>query len=263
MHEVLDAVVGEGGRLGALAVEHGLVLDRAHGEHLGQQPVELVEAAPRARRAEALVDVGHRAVVHLGAAVEDVDGLAERGRQVLGRLGLAGARGAGGRAAEVEVRRLRGGDVDAVGERRDHEAARVAEVLERVLEGRVADVGPDVVLRRVAALLEARLELADPLEAVLRVELVLDHRDDDVARVRLHRDQVHRLAAVVLLEAAVLHEHDQVVHHLDLVLVVVLHRLALAEAHLVEGDLDVARPRPLRHHDASWPRWLASHSARR
>ena len=66
--------------------------------------------------------------------------------QVLGRLGLAGAGGALRRAAEDQVRRLRGGDVDAVGERRDHEAARAAEVLERVAEERVADVQDRVVL---------------------------------------------------------------------------------------------------------------------
>ena len=162
----------------AHAVEHRLVLDGAHGEHLGDEPVELVEAAPRARRGEALEDVAHREVVHLGAAVEDVHGLAQLRRQVLGRLGLAGAGGALRRAAEDQVGRLRGGDVDAVGERRDHEAAGAAEVLERVAEERVADVEHAVVLLarrarasgRVARLLPARLELAEPLEVVLAVD---------------------------------------------------------------------------------------------
>jgi hypothetical protein len=74
------------------------------------------------------------------------------------------------------VARLRRGDVEPVGERRDDEAARVAEVLERVAEGGVADVGPDVVLRVAAALLPPRLELADPLEAVLVVEALQTRR---------------------------------------------------------------------------------------
>ena len=55
--------------------------------------------------------------------------------QVLGRLGLAGARRPRGRAAEDQVARLRRGDVDAVGERRDHEAAGVAEVLPGATSG--------------------------------------------------------------------------------------------------------------------------------
>jgi hypothetical protein len=40
---------------------------------------------------QALEDVAHRAEVHLGRAVEDVDGLAQLSRQVLGRLRLARA----------------------------------------------------------------------------------------------------------------------------------------------------------------------------
>ena len=148
------------------------------------------------------------------------------------------------------MRRLRGGDVDAVGERSDDETAGVAEVLERVLEGRVADVVPNVLGRGVAALLEVSLELAHPLEAIGGVELVFDEVDDNVARVRLHRDEVHRLATHVLLEAGVLHEHDQVEHHLLLDLVVLLHRLTVAGLHLLEGRLHVARPRPLGDDDA-------------
>ena len=62
---------------------------------------------------------------------------------------------------------LRGGDVDAVGERRDDEARCVAQVLERVAEGCIAYVDPHVLLRIVPSLLQSGLELADPRETLL------------------------------------------------------------------------------------------------
>ena len=56
-------------------VTHGLELHRAHRQNFGNQPVELVEAAPRATRSKTLEDVAQALVVHLGRAVEDVDDL--------------------------------------------------------------------------------------------------------------------------------------------------------------------------------------------
>ena len=81
----------------------------------------------------------------------------EAAAQVLGRLGLAGAGGAGGRAAEAEAERLRERDVAAVGERGDHEAAAVADVLVRVFELGVGDVDEAVARVVVPAVLELRL----------------------------------------------------------------------------------------------------------
>ena len=46
--------------LGLDAVAHRLELHGAHGEHLGDEAVELVEAAPGAGGGEALEDVAHR-----------------------------------------------------------------------------------------------------------------------------------------------------------------------------------------------------------
>ena len=70
-------------------------------EHLELDAVELVEAGPRAGRG--LEELGHGQVVQAVRAVEhhalDGHGLA----QVLGRLRLARAGRALGRAAEVEV----------------------------------------------------------------------------------------------------------------------------------------------------------------
>ena len=62
---------------------------------------------------------------------------------------------------------LRGGDVDAVGERRDDEAGGVAKVFEGVAEGRIAYVDPHVLLRVDPSLLQSGLELAYPREALL------------------------------------------------------------------------------------------------
>tara|TARA_B100000780_G_scaffold121442_1_gene85094 strand:+ start:111 stop:362 length:252 start_codon:yes stop_codon:yes gene_type:complete len=54
---------------------------------------------------------------------------------------------------------LRGGDVDAVGERRDDEARGVAEVLEGVAEGGVAYVDPHLVRGRLTLRRRLRLRL--------------------------------------------------------------------------------------------------------
>ena len=76
-------------------------------------------------------------------AVEDDALLGERLAQVLGRLGLARARGALGRAAQVELHRTHERAVAAVGERRHDEPVRVAQVLEavRALGGDHAHLG--------------------------------------------------------------------------------------------------------------------------
>ena len=145
--------------------------------------------------------------------------------------------------------RLGRGDVDAVGERRDHEAAGVAQILERVAEGRVADVDPHVLLLVAVALVVPRLELAEPLEAVLRLEAVGDQPQVDVARMGLERNQVHHLPPLQLVELA-LHQGDQVGQVLDLLGRVLLERVRLALPHPIEGVLGLLRPEELRAHDA-------------
>eukprot|EP00964_Phaeocystis_antarctica_P090034 scaffold57524_cov55-Phaeocystis_antarctica.AAC.2 len=112
----------------------GLDLCRHHREHLDRNAVELVEAAPRARLHEAREDVAHRLEVEALTTAEDL-ALQRHGLgQVLDRLRLARARGAGGRAAEAVVQRLRARHEAAVGEWRDDEARREALVLVAKLE---------------------------------------------------------------------------------------------------------------------------------
>ena len=109
--------------------------------------------------------------------VEDVAALGEGARQILGRLSLAGPRGARGRAAHLQVERLRRRHVDAVRQGRDHEAGPVAEVLVVVRQDGVADgdlralarLGPEV---RVAADM-GRARRRDP-ELVLELGLPLE-----------------------------------------------------------------------------------------
>jgi hypothetical protein len=95
---------------------------RDDGEHLEVDAVELVEARPRARGGEALEELGHREEVEAVTAVED-DALLRQGLgEVLDGLGLAGARWALGRTAEVELDRRHEGAVAAIGELRHNEA---------------------------------------------------------------------------------------------------------------------------------------------
>ena len=60
----LEVSVGHDGQL-LDAVLDGLHLRRDHAQHLDGDAVELVEAAPRARLRQTLVDVADRAVIHL------------------------------------------------------------------------------------------------------------------------------------------------------------------------------------------------------
>ena len=142
----------------------GLDLRRHHREHLDRDAVELVEAAPRARLHEAREDAAHRLEVEALATAEDLalqrHGLGE----VLDRLRLARARGAGGRAAQAVVQRLRAGHEAAVGERRDDEARREALVLVAKLEEPRALPDQDVV--RLAVPAEAQLALPRKLALV-------------------------------------------------------------------------------------------------
>ena len=120
----LVGVAGESEEVGAslLGVLDGQHLLRHHGQYGQLDAVELVEAAPQAAGAQALEDLGAVVLGHLAGAVGDDDVDAQRAAQVLHRLRLARAGGAGGRAAEVHAQRLGQRDVAAVGERRDDQA---------------------------------------------------------------------------------------------------------------------------------------------
>ena len=85
----------------------------------------------------------------------------ERLGEVLGRLGLAGARGAGGRAAHAQVERAGERHVALVGERSDDEAHRIAQVLVAVGEARVGLADDAVVglLLPVVALVRVRVRV--------------------------------------------------------------------------------------------------------
>ena len=248
LHAVLvDEVQPAAGhvRLTLLRVRHALVLHRAHREHLGDEAVELVEAAPGPGRGEALEDVAHRPVIHLGRAVEDVHRLAQLRGQVLRGFRLARARRAGGRRAHREPARLRGGDVDAIGERRDHQAATVAEVLVAVRERGVADTDHAVVDVGVPV----RAKLRHPLETRFVGFAVFDDADDHVARVRVDGDHVHDLLARGLVQVAA-RAGDEIRDLRDLLLAVLLHRAGVARRDRVERRLDFLAPVNLVHHQA-------------
>ena len=180
----------------ALDREHLLRDDR---EHLEVDAVELVEARPRARGGDALEKLGHREVVEAVGAVEDDALLGERLGEVLGRLGLARAGGALGRATEGELDGAHQGAIAPVSQGRYHESERVAQVLPAVLDVRgdhlEVQVGPDhaVGLRRVVV----EAELRDPVEVEARVDAHLAHHREHIAPVdvkgdhRTERDALH------------------------------------------------------------------------
>ena len=147
-------------RAGSQCGEDGQDLLRDDRQHLDVDSVELVEAAPRASLSkrnkhsnylicsQSLGDrlqtethlsqtrehSSHRLVVETFRAVDDDDVGAETLAQVLGRLRLARASRALGRASSVQVEGGGECDVAAVGEWRDDQTTRVAEVLVSVQE---------------------------------------------------------------------------------------------------------------------------------
>ena len=225
--------------------EHIRHLLGGHREHLEVDPVELVEAAPHAGHGQPLVDAAERAVVHLVGAVGHHDVLAERAAHVLGRLGLARARGAGGRAAEEHAEGLRERDVAAVGEGRDDEPLLDAEVLVVVLEVDVGDGDLGVV--EVVPPVEARLLL--PLKVLGVLDPLLLDFLEDILLVDVDEDHGLHLAASPLAKLAQVHvrphiDPDQLVQPLEVLLDGRLHDALLrfgAEQRVlgVEGPLEL------------------------
>eukprot|EP00965_Chrysotila_dentata_P166754 5506558-Pleurochrysis_carterae.AAC.3 len=231
--------------VGADRVQNGRVLAGDDGEHLNADAVELVEATPRARLREPGEDVGHALRVHLVGAVHHDHPDGEAAAQVLGRLGLARARGPGGRAAHDEAQRLGQRDVAAVGQRRDDEAARVTHVLVRVAELGVADSDEAVL----ALLVPRVLELALPRKRVGRVHLLGDELLHHVARVHVDGDGGLDLGPLLLVELA---EHHVRVggEALHAGLQVLLHGVLVALLQPLERGVDVGRPPDLARGDA-------------
>eukprot|EP00966_Prymnesium_polylepis_P002065 47252-Prymnesium_polylepis.1 len=165
----------------------------------------------------------------------------------LDRLGLARAGGALGRAAEHEVDGAHQRAVAAVGERRDDEARRVAEVLhvERQLGVQHVHVHRLVLLGPVVA------QLREPLEVDRRYDAALAHLHRHVALVHIDRheragdravERAHRVGAQ--------HDHDRVQLLVELQLVLRERcRRRLAR----KARLDLARPHHLRAGDRHLP----------
>jgi hypothetical protein len=171
--------------------------------------------------------------------------------QVLDGLRLARARRPLRQPAAVEVER--GGErrVAAVGERRDDEAARVAQVLVSIERLRIGLLD-DAALRTALLPIEAQLE--EPLKVVDRRAAGRDHPRDRVAAVHLDGDDGDDLLAVEIAERAA-HHVAQLVEQRDLLLLGLAHRAlgALAERdkrlcalvgprNLAAAERELARP---------------------
>ena len=169
-------------------------------------------------------------------------------REVLGRLRLAGTRGALGRAAERQLQRRHERAVAAVGQLRHDEAERVAEVLPAVLGRRGDDL--DVELGRHVRLVVVA-QLAHPVEVVGRLAPRVGHQREHVAPVHVERHHRAERGALQLGEVGA-HEAHHVVQLLRALGLVLLEAL---EAARVERHLRLARPVDLvdREHDHARP----------
>eukprot|EP00962_Isochrysis_galbana_P010416 scaffold2872_cov112-Isochrysis_galbana.AAC.17 len=174
-----DELLGVG-RLGALNGEDLLRHDR---EHLEVNSIELVEASPRARGGEPLEELGHGDVIEAVGAIHHnaLDG--HRLAQILGRLRLAGAGWALGRAAEVELQRPHERAVAAVRQRGDDQAALHTHVLVPVEELGRDHAYTDALLGRVVA------KLGQPVEVGRLRDTVFGHLYNHVTRVHVHYDE--------------------------------------------------------------------------
>eukprot|EP00962_Isochrysis_galbana_P028268 scaffold8907_cov105-Isochrysis_galbana.AAC.5 len=166
----------------------------------------LSDGGPRARLGETGEHAAERLVIEPVGAVEDDAVLGKVLGKVLDRFRLAGAGRALRQPAAVQVERGGESGVAPVSERRDDQAAGVAEVL-----------------------------VSEPVRGAAR----LDHLVDDLARVHLHGQDVDHLVAVELAEVAA-HHVAQLVEQRRLLLARLAHRRLVALGHGVQrlGALD-------------------------
>mmetsp|Transcript_1346 Transcript_1346/g.3903 ORF Transcript_1346/g.3903 Transcript_1346/m.3903 type:complete len:212 (+) Transcript_1346:7788-8423(+) len=142
IHGDVDSASGNQLQLGPL--EHEIILPRPdrprdgghllrdHRQDLEVDAVELVEAAPRARRRESLEKLAHRQIVEAIGAIEHDALHRQRLGQVLRRLRLARASRPLRRAPIKQGERPHQGPVAAIRQRRNHEAVAVSEVFEAI-----------------------------------------------------------------------------------------------------------------------------------
>ena len=246
--------------VGALEIEPLLLLDasvhdrkhllRNDREHLDVDPVELVEARPRTRRAEPLEELAHRLVVEAVRAVEDDALLGERLGEVLDGLRLAGARGACGRAAKLDVHRTHECHVAPIGERRDHQTRRGTEVLvairvvaldhahDHILLAQVAPAAPVLHSGRVGRVLPVVAQLRDPLEVADRGAFAFNEPLDHVTCVHLDDDERRHDLVLQLVELGA-HEEGELLELAEHLLVIILHPLRARTVHVL---LDAQSP---------------------
>eukprot|EP00962_Isochrysis_galbana_P031293 scaffold10193_cov107-Isochrysis_galbana.AAC.3 len=151
-------------------------------KHLEVDPVELVEAGPRASGGKALKELAHREVVEAIGAVENDALFGERLGQVFGRLRLAGSGRTLGRAAQVELQRAHERAVAAVGERGDHQPERVAQLRDPVEVVELVDAGLDHGCEHVTAVYVHRHHRAE--RRTLQLGQLRTHQLDDVFELR-------------------------------------------------------------------------------
>ena len=177
----------------------------------------------------------------LRALTEHVARQRERARQVFCRLRLARAGRPRGRAAQHEPQRQRERDVAPVRQRRDDEAARVADPLVAVPAAEVSD--GDVNVARLRHPVEP--ELLRPDEAARAVRLHVDQLLDDVPAVHVERDERDDLCAEVGRQVAE-HALDQLAQALVAHRQVLFHRVLLPALQLVQRGLRLLGPVDLR-----------------
>jgi len=179
----------DSGRLLFHTVAHRLELHGAHGEHFGDQSVELIETAPGTTGSQSFEDVTEGLVVHFGRAIEHVARFSQSGRQILGGFGLTSTGGSGRGAPQTQMQSLGGSDVNTIGEGGDDQSGAVTEILVGVPEGSVGDVG----LGGTFFFVPDELELGLPLEFVVFAHVFFDESEQDVSGVGIQSDHAHDL----------------------------------------------------------------------
>mmetsp|Transcript_77794 Transcript_77794/g.204271 ORF Transcript_77794/g.204271 Transcript_77794/m.204271 type:complete len:675 (-) Transcript_77794:3855-5879(-) len=234
-----------GGKL-TLRAEQLQKLLRDHAQHLDVDAIELIEAAPRSARREALEELPHHEIVHLRGAIEDHALLGQSLRQVLGRLRLASACRARWRSSQVEALRAHKRHVAHVSERRDHKPEGVPEVLIAIGEGRLNHSNPEI-LGLAVVHLPVVAELGDPLERHAIRDILLGELLHGVAS--MHIDD-HKSA-----DAHALHLGDVAAHQANQVEQLLLApRPVLVHGLVLDALLDLCRPVDLAGVEAHLPR---------
>jgi hypothetical protein len=186
------------------SIKHGLELDGAHREHLGNESVELIETTPRSRGGKSFENTSETKIIHVIGAVEDVASLSSSVGEILSCLCLSSTGGTSGSATHLQVKSLSSCDVNSIGKRCDDESGTVSEIFVTVPKLGISNSEEEIALLGI----KVYLELSLPLE-VIRGSTFFDLKlFNNISGVSIVSNQTHNFLSHGSIEITLHHLNE-------------------------------------------------------